>query len=111
MPSNLDYEMETLMGVLHQIQVCRVYIYGCSVACAPIHRRTSVPHTTYASGSYKTHARVRQTAVGGKVEKKATEGGGKVDKFMDLKQTMIGACACVYYCLSGVIEFRFLDFD
>lgn len=33
----------------------------------------------------------RQTAVGGKVEKKAKEGGGKVDKFMDLKQTMIGA--------------------
>ena len=30
-----------------------------------------------------------QKAVGGKVDKKAKE-KGKVDKFMDLKQTMIG---------------------
>jgi hypothetical protein len=32
----------------------------------------------------------QQKAVGGKAEKKAKE-GGKVDKFMDLKQSMIGA--------------------
>lgn len=91
MPSNLDYEMETLMGVLDQIQVCMCVYASMHAGCHHPRARRSCA-LPCPSSDPRMDARVpRQTAVGGKVEKKAKEGGGKVDKFMDLKQTMIGA--------------------
>lgn len=96
--SNLDAELETLLLVLDDIQVCQGYSLSdgtpwCWCMYMYMHQSlTALPFPVLPTYTKCTHIHIhlmQQKAVGGKAEKKAKE-GGKVDKFMDLKQTMIG---------------------
>ena len=91
--SNIDAELETLLNVLDEIQVQFSPFPQALPNSNPLilHGLLPLPPPTPIPRTHPPHS--QQKAVGGKAEKKAKE-GGKVDKFMDLKQTMIGTCVC-----------------
>lgn len=89
----MDAELETLLGVLDGIQVRPRRPRHQNITFIPLASRQMPPLAPLAGlrrRMLNSFIPYSQTAVGGKAEKKAKE-GGKVDKFMDLKQTMIGA--------------------